>query len=115
MQAISRKEKRVQMYKLIETFLSSSKTQKQFCQQHAIRYSTFLFWLRRYRGERQPIPIQKVKTGGPFIPIHFSSKDQCQNPEYTWSVEYPNGVRIRFSGRPDMDMILGLVHLHQAV
>ena len=114
MPTISRKEKRVQMYKLIETFLSSGKTQKQFCQQHAIRYSTFLFWLRRYRGERQPIPIQKVKTEGSFIPIHFSSKDPSPDLEYTWSVEYPNGVRIRFNSRPDMDMLRGLVQI-QAV
>jgi transposase-like protein len=103
------------MFKLVETFLTSGKTQKKFCRQHEISLSKFQFWLRLYRREKQPVPIEQAKTERAFIPIHFSSKDQCQDLEYTWSVEYPNGVRIRFSGRPDMDMILGLVHLHQAV
>jgi hypothetical protein len=114
MPTISRKEKRVQMYKLIETFFSSSKTQRQFCKQNDISVSTFQFWLRLYRREKQPVQIEQAKTERSFIPIQFSSRVPSPDLEYAWSFEYPNGVRIRFNGRPDLDMLRGLVQI-QAV
>ena len=114
MQTISRKDKRSKMFKLASSFLESGKTQKEFCRGHDIRLSTFQFWLRLYRREKQPVQIEQAKTERSFIPIQFSSKDPSPDLEYTWSVEYPNGVRIRFNGRPDLDMLLGLVQL-QAV
>lgn len=109
MQAISRKIKRAKMFKLARIFLASGNTQKEFCRKHDIRLSTFQFWLRQYRREKQPVPIEQTKPDQAFIPIQFSSKEQNQDPQYSWSIEYPNGVRVQFTGTPDRDMLLSLI------
>jgi len=102
------------MYGLVETFLSSRKTQKQFCLENTISLSTFQFWLSLYRREKPPVPIKPTKTERSFIPIHFASKDPSSGPECACSVEYPNGVRIRFNSRPDLDILLGLIQVKAA-
>ena len=81
MRSISRKDKRAKMFKLAKAFLESSKTQKEFCRKHDIRLSTFQFWLRLYRREKQPVPNDPFKPERTFIPIQFSSKDQGQDPQ----------------------------------
>lgn len=59
----------------------------------------YLFWLKWYRRETHPVRIEQENTEQKIIPIHFSSKDPSPDLEYTWSVEYSNGIRIRFNSR----------------
>jgi len=106
MQAVTRKDRRAKMFRLVKVFLASGKTQKEFCRKHDFKLSTFQFWLRLYRKEKQQLSQDPPRPKAAFIPIHFSKENQ---PEYAWSIEYPNGVRVQFTGTPDRDTLLSLI------
>lgn len=108
-----------QMYALIEKYLSGELTQKQFCQHQSLPFSTFAYWLRRYRRNAQ----KAVQPATEFIPLTFTSTrnrpilSQPTCPDgYLLShgacaVEYPNGVMVRLFGSVDVPLIDRLIKL----
>ena len=107
----SRHQKNEMMFALIEDYFSSSLTQKSFCQKESIAYSTFGWWLRKYRQSRS-VNDQKEKTAQRFIPIHPSSS-QSSSPVsgHSCAIEYPNGVTIRLDGKLDYTFLNHLIQL----
>ena len=56
------------MYALMEEYERSSLKQREFCDKHGLKKSTFGYWLRKYRmGEQQErrgfVPLQVRDTG----------------------------------------------------
>ena len=65
-----------EMLSLIEQWQESDKTQQTFCQEHDLTYTTFYYWLRRYR--------RQVEESS-FLPIEISSGSHIE-------IRYPGGV-----------------------
>ena len=53
-----------EMMTLIERWQESGKTQQVFCQEENLTYTTFYYWLKRYR---------RGVDGGSFLPVEISS------------------------------------------
>ena len=47
----SKDEQQQKMFSMIDQWQQSGFTQKQFCEQHNIRYYVFHYWLGRYRKQ----------------------------------------------------------------
>jgi hypothetical protein len=93
------------MFVLIEAYLSSGLTQRSFSQKHSIPYSTFQWWLQKYRKVKGSTKNQKR-----FIPINLtSSKTLLNHPQYTCAIEYPNGVIIHLGEKIDTQLLLQLI------
>jgi len=81
-------ERRQMRFATIEKYLASKLTQKKFCEQEQLTYSTFQLWLKKYRQAKAPAISEPGKPGNNFVPLTF------QTPAATASyiIEYPNGV-----------------------
>ena len=91
---------------VIEKYLASGLTQKQFCQQEQLAYATFHFWLKKYR-QADAAASQAVSNS--FVPLTFSSS--IPNPGATdFIIEYPNGVTLRVSGTIAPQTLVHLIH-----
>ena len=81
--------KRDKMFALIEEWKNSGKTQKQFSREQGIKYSTFLYWKKKYRESSTEsqnngfLPLEVVassendptmdKTNQPRVEVELSS------------------------------------------
>ena len=112
----TRLQKKARMFKTIETYHSSSQSQKNFCRNNDIKYSTFRFWLRQYqlRKDTDKTNIEQLSDQS-FVPIEFSpSSDRVPGSQYGFTIEYPGGVRLMMNADPDIQLIRELLNL-QAV
>ena len=111
MQSNSRRhQRREQMFTLIRHYLSSGLTQRQFCDTESVPYSTFCWWLRKYRNT--PAETDKrERTPSKFIPIHLASTDSPIGSTHHCVIEYPNGVTLRLAGELDAALLAGLIAL----
>jgi transposase-like protein len=64
------------MFSLIEQWQESGKTQQAFCQEHDITFSTFYYWLKRYR--------RGIEESN-FLPVEISSGSNIE-------IRYPDGI-----------------------
>lgn len=64
------------MLSLIEQWQESGKTQQAFCQEHNITFSTFYYWLKRYR---------RGIDESSFLPVEISSGSNIE-------IRYPDGL-----------------------
>ncbi len=64
------------MLSLIEQWHESGKTQQVFCQEHGMTFSTFYYWLKRYR---------RGIDESSFLPVEISSGSYIE-------IRYPGGV-----------------------
>ena len=64
------------MLSLIEQWQESGKPQQLFCQEHDLTYTTFYYWLRRYR---------RRMDDSNFLPVEISSGSHIE-------IRYPGGV-----------------------
>ena len=52
----SKDEQQQKMFSMIDQWQQSGLTQKQFCEEHNIRYYVFHYWLGRYRKQNPEQP-----------------------------------------------------------
>ena len=101
----TRLEKRTRMFTLIETYRSSTQTQKEFCLDHTINYSTFQFWLKQYRlNNNAEIHEERLSSNG-FMPIKIAPV----SGHFGFQIEYPSGIRILMDTVPDGSLIRQLL------
>jgi len=91
MKNTARKKK---MFSLIEQYFEEpkGKSQKQFCRENNIRYSTFLYWMKVYRENKSQKPS--------FLPLEViaSGSDGAENKEKQTprvEVEFSEGFTLR--------------------
>jgi hypothetical protein len=103
----TRAQKRDRISKTIENYLSSGKTQKQFCHENHLNPHNFQFWLKRYRRQHQITASESEKT----VPRNFISVQPSltSNIPYPCIIEYPNGLRLLLE-RPDIDILRELLN-----
>lgn len=87
-----------EMFKLIEDYRTSGKSQKEFCREFGIKPSTFGYWVRKKR--------LKEANGNGFIKIDTSSASL-----ETLEICYPNGVMLRL-GKQDIALINQLIRIY---
>ena len=80
-----------EMYTLIKKYYASDLKQKLFCEQQGIAYSTFHWWLSKYKNDTTSM-TNRGKCSGDFIPVHVGSPDTSTVYSSTCYIEYPNGV-----------------------
>jgi len=78
-----------QMYALIEKYQNSPLSQKAFCKQEDLPYSTFTYWLKKYRGFKQA-----TGTAQDFIPVKINERSP-EKQSNRCEIEFPGGIVIR--------------------
>ena len=98
-----------EMYSLIEKHFTTNLTQRDFCEQHGIAYSTFHWWLHKYKTDGAASLSNDGERFGDFIPVHVAANTfKVQSP--TCHIEYPNGVIVHLM-HADVRLISELIGL----
>lgn len=93
-----------EMYPLIERWKESGQTQRKFCESHAIKPSTFIYWLKRYE-EREVIPA--VSSFREITPEQ-RTLDKIE-------ITYPNGVRLSLPASSSSEIIRPLLGISECL
>jgi transposase-like protein len=73
-----------EMLSLIEQWQESGKTQQTFCQEHDLTYTTFYYWLRRYRRQLEESSFLPIEiSSGSHIEIRYPGEVTLQLPAAT--------------------------------
>ena len=98
-------ERRQLRFATIEKYLASGLTQKQYCQQEQLTYSTFQLWLKKYRQANADATHERSQSGNNFVPITF----QPRVAKGDYIIEYPNGVVLRVSSSIEPQTLIQLI------
>ncbi|MFZ2341145.1 MAG: helix-turn-helix domain-containing protein [Bacteroidales bacterium] len=80
---------------LIEKWQESGVSQQSFCQEHDITFTTFYYWLRRYRRE-----IDESN----FLPVEISSGTNIE-------IRYPDGKILQLPAATKLSTLKQQLHL----
>lgn len=83
------------MLSLIEQWQESGKTQQAFCQQNNLTYTTFYYWLKRYR---------RGVDESSFLPIEVSSGSYIE-------IRYPGGIILQLPAATSLSAVKQLLRL----
>ena len=98
-----------EMYTLIERYLSSGLAQQAFCEEAGIVFTTFQYWLYRYRADKGPkagrgqLSVRNAEGRGRsgFVALGPDDPEQSPVTRYDCELELPGGVILRLCKRPD--------------
>ncbi|MEW5972102.1 MAG: hypothetical protein AB1706_19925 [Pseudomonadota bacterium] len=96
-------ERRQMRFATIEKYLASKLTQKKFCEQEQLTYSTFQLWLKKYRQAKPPA-ISELSNN--FVPLTFQTPAATAN----YIIEYPNGVVLHINRAVEPQTLRQLIH-----
>jgi len=91
-----------EMFSLIREWEQSDLKQKEFCTRHGIKLHVFWYWLRRYREEGQEVP----KEAQSFVSVEM---EPVAFDGVLAEVIYPDGTRLVFKERVDLEFLQGLL------
>ena len=83
------------MLSLIEQWQESGKSQKSFCMEHDLTYTTFYYWLKRYR---------RGQDESNFLPVEISSGSYIE-------IRYPGGVILQLPAATRLSTVKQLLSL----
>lgn len=89
-----------QMYRLVEDYQRSGKTQKQFCHSAGIGLAKLNYWVSKHRAHHQ----QPVAGFVQVAPLPAGQEQRLE-------IVYPNGVRLEATGA-DLSLISQLIRLY---
>jgi transposase-like protein len=90
-----RAKRQEEMLSLIEQWQESGKTQQVFCQEHDLTFSTFYYWLKRYR---------RGIDENSFLPVEISSGSHIE-------IRYPGGVILQLPAATRLSTLKQLLTL----
>ena len=79
------KRNAAEMFPVVEAYLASPVTQKDFSTEHGMSVAVLCYWLAKYR--------RKSTESGAFLEIHPATAVAAERP--LLEVCYPGGVRLR--------------------
>jgi len=88
----------------MEKWSASGLSQRRFCEERGISFSTFCYWRRRLRGESE------VESQAPFIPVEIKPPNGARRPSH-YEVRLESGARIRVPFDFESDSLLRLIDL----
>lgn len=88
-----------EMYPVVERWLASPLSKKDFCQQEGLPLSVLGYWITRYNRERVETQINQG-----FMPLRITTSPNYR-PAYM-EVYLPTGIRISFNQRPSEQELL---------
>ena len=80
---------------MIEQWQESGKTQQSFCREHDLTYTTFYYWLKRYR---------RGLDESSFLPVEISSGSHIE-------IRYPGGVVLQLPAETRLATLKQLLSL----
>jgi len=83
------------MLSLIEQWQGSGKSQKLFCMERDLTYTTFYYWLKRYR---------RGQDESNFLPVEISSGSYIE-------IRYPGGVILQLPAATRLSTVKQLLSL----
>lgn len=86
---MSKQRKQSEMYPLVQEYLSSEVSQREFCRSHQIKVHTFQYWLSKYKQEQI-----KENQMDKFIPLEVNDSSSLLNQVVR--ISYPSGMMIEF-------------------
>ena len=92
------------MFFLISEWEQSGMSQTDFCRLHKIPKSTFYYWQKKYKE-------QKEGTLNPFIPVKIKDDTMPYQQASGMTISYPNGVRITLGGQANILYVRELNHI----
>ena len=84
-----------EMLSLIERWYESGKTQQTFCQEHDLTFTTFYYWLKRYR---------RGIDESSFLPVEISSGSHIE-------IRYPDGIILQLPAAIKLTALKQLLNL----
>jgi hypothetical protein len=84
-----------EMLSLIERWHESGKTQQAFCQEHDLSFTTFYYWLKRYRS--------KIDESS-FLPVEISSGSYIE-------IRYPGGIILQLPAATRLSAVKQLLSM----
>lgn len=81
------------MLSLVEQWQESGKTQQVFCQEHDLTFSTFYYWLKRYR---------RHVDDSSFLPVEISSGSNIE-------IRYPDGIILQLPAATKLSVLKQLL------
>ncbi|TKK70376.1 hypothetical protein FC093_06415 [Ilyomonas limi] len=95
-----------QMFLMIASWQQSGLTQKDYCEQHSVRYHVFHYWYKKYRDTQ----LSDQPAG--FIPLQIQPSAAASNtPSAGVHTEMvlPNGRRLLFHRPVSVDYLKALI------
>ena len=83
------------MLSLISQWVESGKTQQSFCKEHDLTFSTFYYWLKRYR---------RGINDSSFLPVEVSSGSYIE-------IRYPGGIILQLPAATSLSAVKQLLSL----
>jgi hypothetical protein len=100
------------MFALIREYLNQTNiTQREFCSNHHIAYSTFQLYLSNFRRQQ---PARKAEPTGQFIPLAFPEQAITTSGHSACEITWPDGMIIRFGTKPSPEYLLALIKAEQS-
>lgn len=90
-----RVQRQEEMLSLIEKWQESGKSQQTFCQEHDLTFSTFYYWLKRYR---------RGLDENSFLPVEINSGSHIE-------IRYPDGVILQLPSAIKLSALKQLLNL----
>jgi transposase-like protein len=95
MEKQERIKRQEEMLTLIEKWQESGKTQQAFCQEHDLTFTTFYYWLKRYR---------RGIDESSFLPLEISSGSNIE-------IRYPDGIILQLPAATKLSTLKQLLNL----
>jgi len=93
-----------EMFTIVEQYKKSNQTQKAFCQQIDLPYTTFQFWLKIYRERQSP---ETPKTN--FITLKPTTDSIEKTNRSDYHIEFPNGIKLYLPSQINAALVLEIV------
>jgi hypothetical protein len=88
-------QRQEEMLSLVERWQESGKTQQLFCQENNLTYTTFYYWLKRYR---------RGQDESSFLPVEISSGSHIE-------IRYPDGIILQIPAATKLSTVKQLLSL----
>jgi len=82
-----------QMYAWIESWQQSGISQNRFCKEEKLSSSTFNYWLKKYKQERDRTTHADSKPVKRFLSVEITKESVHRDKNYI-TITYPNGIRV---------------------
>jgi hypothetical protein len=98
-----------EMFGHIEAWKNSGQSQKNYCEQVGLAYSTFQYWAKKYREESSETEITDMPG---FIPVEVRPDPEMDPTEFTNQLHFlfPNGIQVKCSERVHPEVLRTLLN-----